>query len=174
MKEITLSIIVAAARNGVIGKDNSLPWHLPEDLRYFKAVTTGKPVVMGRKTFESIGRPLPNRTNIVITRNPEWVAEKVLVVNSLSAAIAEAKKVLSQQDNSAMEVMIIGGAEIYKTALPLADKIYLTWIDRDVDGDAKFPELSPSEWQLISRVSGDPEASEIHEYRIYERKKQAG
>lgn len=174
MSEITISIIVAAARNGVIGKDNQLPWHLPQDLQYFKALTTGKPIIMGRKTFESIGRPLPNRTNIVITRNPEWQHDKLIVCGDLDDAIKQAKEVLSSRDNLSDEVMIIGGAEIYKAALPIADRVYLTQINRDVEGDARFPELSQSEWILDKVQAGENNASEPHEFRVYERKKVNG
>lgn len=169
-----LSIIVAAARNGVIGKNNQLPWHLPQDLKYFRAMTTGKPVIMGRKTFESIGKPLPNRTNIVITRNTDWVHDGVLVANDLSQAVEKAKKVLMQQDNSELEAMIIGGAEIYKSALVIADRVYLTYIDRDVDGDARFPELPSAEWCLTQVQAGEEFASEPHEFRIYDRLRLVG
>lgn len=164
-----LSIIVAAARNGVIGKDNQLPWHLPQDLKYFRAMTTGKPVIMGRKTFESIGKPLPNRTNIVITRNPNWVHDGVLVANDLIEAVEKAKKMLMPKDNSELEAMIIGGAEIYKTALTFVDRVYLTYIDRDVEGDAWFPALSEAEWNLSKVQAGDELASEPHEFRVYDR-----
>lgn len=174
MSEITISIIVAAARNGVIGKDNQLPWHLPQDLQYFKALTTGKPIIMGRKTFESIGRPLPNRTNIVITRNSDWQNDKLIVCGNLADAIAQAKRVLSLKDNLSAEIMIIGGAEIYRAALPIADRVYLTWINRDVEGDARFPELSQSEWILEKVKAGETNAAESHEFRIYERKKVDG
>ena len=173
MNKIKLAIIVAAARNGVIGKDNKLPWHLPQDLKYFKAQTTGKPVIMGRKTFESIGKPLPNRTNIIITRNPDWTHENVLVCRSLADAISEAKKLSNESFSEAQafsEVMIIGGAEIYKTALPLVDKIYLTRIDADVEGDAWFPELLESEWVLSHTQAGEIDATQPHEFRIYDRK----
>lgn len=164
-----LSIIVAAARNGVIGKDNQLPWHLPQDLKYFRAMTTGKPVIMGRKTFESIGKPLPNRTNIVITRNPDWAHDGVLVANDLNDAVEKAKKVLISKDNSQLEAMIIGGAEIYKSALAFVDRVYLTHIECDPEGDAWFPELSSSEWNLSEIKPGDEAASERHEFRIYDR-----
>ena len=174
MNEINLSIIVATARNNVIGKNNQLPWHLPQDLQYFKSKTTGKPVIMGRKTFESIGRPLPNRINIVITRNPDWSHDGVLIASNLADAIEKAKKVLNQQDKSSMEAMIIGGAEIYKTALPLVDRIYLTLINRDLEGDAWFPELSEQDWNLVQSLPGDLNASESHEFRIYQRKRSAG
>jgi dihydrofolate reductase len=169
-----VSIIVAAARNGVIGKDNQLPWHLPQDLKYFRAMTTGKPVIMGRKTFESIGKPLPNRTNIVITRNTNWVHDGVLVVNDLIEAVEKAKKMLMRQDNSELEAMIIGGAEIYKTALTIADRVYLTYIDRDVEGDAWFPILPETEWTLSKVQAGDELAAELHEFRIYDRLHSAG
>jgi dihydrofolate reductase len=165
---MTISIIVATARNGVIGKNNQLPWHLPQDLKYFREKTTGKPVIMGRKTFESIGKPLPNRTNIVITRNHDWSREGVMVVHDLEAAIQVAGNLHNTENQSELEVMIIGGAEIYKSALAIADRVYLTYIDKDVDGDAWFPSLD-SGWNLKSSASG-----EACEFRIYEKEKVAG
>jgi len=164
-----LSIIVATARNRVIGKNNQLPWHLPQDLKYFRSVTMGKPVIMGRKTFESIGKPLPNRTNIVITRNQHWMHEQVIVAQDLIDAVAKAKKVLNEKDNPEMESMIIGGAEIYRSAIAYVDRIYLTLIDRDVDGDAYFPELDQAAWVLTSVKAGESGAPEVHEFRIYDR-----
>jgi dihydrofolate reductase len=137
-----LSLIVARASNGVIGKDNQLPWRLPADLKYFKAVTMGKPIVMGRKTFESIGRPLPGRQNIVVTRNPDFISAGITVVHSVEAAIAAA--------NEAAEIMLIGGTELYTLSLALADRIYLTAIHQDFDGDAHFPALD-SQWLQVSR-----------------------
>jgi dihydrofolate reductase len=139
---MSLSLIVARASNGVIGKDNQLPWHLPADLKYFKAVTMGKPIVMGRKTFQSIGRPLPGRQNIVVTRNPDFDSNGITVVHSVEAAIEAA--------NQVAEIMLIGGTELYKLSLPLVDRIYLTEIHQDFDGDAHFPLLN-SQWQEISR-----------------------
>ncbi|MFB1035373.1 MAG: dihydrofolate reductase, partial [Sinobacterium sp.] len=133
-----LSLIVARASNGVIGKDNQLPWRLSEDLKYFKAVTMGKPVIMGRKTFESIGRPLPGRQNIVVTRNLDFMSAGITVVHSIDAAIAAA--------NEAAEIMLIGGTELYTLSLALADRIYLTAIHQDFDGDAHFPPLA-SQWR---------------------------
>ena len=121
---VALAVIVAVADNGVIGRNNSLPWHLPEDLRYFKRVTLGKPVVMGRKTFESIGRPLPGRANIVITRSHEWSVDGVSVVNSLDDALRLAADIAAL--DGADELMVIGGAEIYTNAIPLAQRLYLT------------------------------------------------
>lgn len=137
------SIIVATSRNRVIGKDNALPWHLPADLKYFKAITMGKPIVMGRKTFESIGRPLPGRQNIVLTRDPEWSAEGVTVVNDVddmarSVAVAD-------------EVMIIGGAQVYDLTMNYVDRLYVTEVECNVDGDAYFPAIDSTIWQEVSR-----------------------
>jgi len=145
---MTVSLIVAMAHNRVIGVDNKLPWHLPADLKYFKSVTLGKPIIMGRKTYESIGRPLPGRTNIVVTRNPDWHADGVTVVASLDEAIAAA--------GDTDEVMIIGGAEIYGAALQAADRLYVTEVDLAVDGDAFFPAIDPALWREAER---DPHAA---------------
>ncbi|OIR06256.1 dihydrofolate reductase type 3 [mine drainage metagenome] len=148
-----ISLIVAAARNGVIGRNNQLPWHLPGDLKYFKGVTLGKPVVMGRKTFQSIGRPLPGRTNVVITRDTGWRAEGVLVAHDVETALALAAGLAAGG-----EVMVIGGAEIFRAALPLATRLYLTEVQADIDGDAFFPHPDPAEWRELSRrqQDGDP------------------
>lgn len=144
---MVLSMIVAKARNGVIGRDNKMPWHLPEDLKYFKRVTMGKPVIMGRKTYQSIGRALPGRLNIVITQNPDFSAEDVRVAASVEEAI-----VLAQQAGGAVEeVMIIGGAQVYRQALARADRLYITEVDVDIEGDACFPELDFNAWSLLSR-----------------------
>lgn len=137
-----LSIIVAVAENGVIGDNNSLLWHISEDLRNFKRITSGHPVVMGRRTFESLGRPLPNRTNVVITRQ-DIAFEGCTVVHSLAEAVA-----MFPADE---EVFIIGGAQIYAEALPLADRFYLTRVGRSYEGDTSFPEWRESDWRLVSR-----------------------
>lgn len=136
--------------NRVIGKDNKMPWHLPADLKRFKALTLGHWVVMGRKTFESIGKPLPGRTNAVITRNPESIdsSSGILVVHSLNAL--ENFKILNT-------IFIIGGAEIYEQTLPMADMLYVTRIDHDFPGDAFFPEIRESDWELIESVKGNTE-----------------
>jgi dihydrofolate reductase len=165
-----LAIIVAAAKNGVIGCNNQLPWHLPQDLKYFKAVTLGKPVIMGRKTYESIGKPLPGRTNIVITRNRNWVAaEGVVVTNSFEQALLEAQKVKSSAPGFSDEVMVIGGAEIYRSALQFADRVYLTRVDVEPQGDAFFGALDEAEWGLKSKVAGDATASVPHDFYVYVR-----
>lgn len=161
-----VALIVAAAANNVIGRDNQLPWHLPQDLKYFKATTLGKPIIMGRKTYESIGRPLPGRPNIVITRNRAWSAAGVNAVASLDEALALATKLVESQE--LQEVMVIGGAEIYKTALPRADRIYLTRIDLSVEGDAWFPAIDEKEWFLVSSQAGE-EGGLPHRFLVYER-----
>ncbi|WP_129713738.1 dihydrofolate reductase [Pedobacter sp. SYP-B3415] len=134
-----VSLIVAMAENRAIGKDNQMLWHLPEDLRHFKKITAQHPVIMGRKTFESIGRALPLRKNIVISRNPHLDIQGVELMNSLDTAIRLAE--------GADEIFVIGGAEIYKQALPLADKLYLTTVHSSFEGDAYFPEVDFSEWE---------------------------
>jgi len=138
------SLIVAVADNGVIGCNNQLPWRISADLKYFKQVTLGKPIIMGRLTYESIGKPLPGRTNIVMTRDTVWQADGVERASDLNQALAIAKKIAD--DSGLEEVMIIGGATIYREALPQADRLYLTRVHTEVDGDAFFPELDLSEW----------------------------
>ena len=155
-----LSLVWAMARNRVIGSNNKLPWHLPEDLKYFKRITMGKPVIMGRKTYDSIGKPLPGRTNIVVTRNSEWSAAGVKTVDSLEAArkLCESIAAIDGID----EAMVIGGAQIYAMALPLADRLYLTEVHADVEGDAVFPEFDRGGWMEVSRE--DFEASGPNHY----------
>jgi dihydrofolate reductase len=132
-----VSLIVAMAQNGVIGRDNALPWRLPEDLKRFKAFTLGKTLLMGRKTYESIGRPLPGRTNLVLTRDRGFLAPGVVVVHSVEEALAHAA------DN---ELVAIGGAEIYRLVLPFARRLYLTHVHADVPGDTYFPDFDPTQW----------------------------
>ena len=143
-----VAMIVATARNGAIGRENTLPWRISGDLQFFKRTTLGKPVVMGRKTFESIGRPLPGRENIVITRNPEWRAEGVTVVSNLEQALQTADAVARR--DGAGEVMVIGGAQIYRQALHHAERLYVTEVDADVEGDAFFPEIG-NDWKIVSK-----------------------
>lgn len=144
-----LALIVAMAENRVIGINNNLPWHLSEDLKYFKRVTLGKPIIMGRKTFESIGRPLPGRTNIVVTRNPDYQAEGIRVVHSIKAAKELADSICFIDGMN--EAMVIGGAELYAQALPEADRIYLTQVHAEVHGDAWFPEFEWNQWRQVAR-----------------------
>ena len=138
-----ISIIVAVAANGIIGGGNSMLWHITEDLRRFKRITSGHPVIMGRKTFEAIGRPLPGRTNVVITRQKDYSHEGVTVVGSLDEALA----MFPHEE----EVFVTGGGQIYAQALPLADKLYLTTVLHDYDGDTRFPTWNRNEWRQVSR-----------------------
>ena len=151
-----ISIVVAMASNGVIGRDNELPWHLPADLQHFKKTTMGKPILMGRKTWESIGRPLPGRTNIVITRDTAYRAEGCVVVNSIDAALEAS----SGQD----EVMVIGGAEFYRQVLPVTDTIYLTRIHATISGDTCFPELNVADWREVERSDHTADEKNPHDY----------
>ncbi len=145
-----ISLIVAMATNRAIGLDNKMPWHLSADLKKFKAITMGSPIVMGRKTYESIGRPLPGRNNIIISRNLDYQQVGCLVFNDINTAIETSSK-------DADEIFIIGGAELYKAVLPLANNLYLTLINQDFKGDTFFPEIDFNAWTEISRedVSDD-------------------
>ncbi len=145
---IDLVLVVARARNGVIGVDGRLPWHLPADLRRFKALTVGKPVIMGRKTFESIGKPLPGRHNIVLTGTADWHAEGVTVASNLAEAIAAAGL---DPRARASEIMVIGGARVYAEALPSATRLELTEVDAAPAGDTHFPPLDPARWRETAR-----------------------
>lgn len=157
-----LSIIVAVAENRVIGRDNQLIWHLPKDLKQFKNLTTGHPIIMGRKTFESIGKPLPNRTSIIISRNTNFAVEGCIVVNSLEDAILEAQKIESE------EAFIIGGAEIYKIAMPLSDKIYLTRVYHNFEGDTFFPVIDLDIWQETKRLINEVDEKNLYEFDFIE------
>jgi len=157
-----VSLIVAVSRNGVIGIDNQLPWHLPEDLKYFKSVTMGKPIIMGRKTFDSIGRPLPGRTNIVITRDSSWQAEGAEVAQTLAQAMTLGRLACANADVD--EAMVIGGEQIYRMTLPAADRLYLTEVQAEVEGDAFFPEFDASDWHQVSEQL--PETTDTHPYRF--------
>ena len=154
-----ISLIVAMAQHRVIGRSNQMPWHLPADLRHFKSVTLGKPVIMGRKTFESIGRPLPGRRNLVITRNSDWQEDGVESVNSLDAALALV--------GDEAEVMIIGGGQLYREALPLAHRLYLTHIDLTVnDADTWFPDYSACRWQTVAEEMHCADEKNPYNYRF--------
>ncbi|KEQ12585.1 dihydrofolate reductase [Endozoicomonas montiporae] len=144
-----IAMIAAVAENNAIGINNKMPWYLPGDLRYFKAVTMGKPIIMGRKTFDSLRKPLPGRTNIVITRDSEWQHDGVKVVHSLTEALALAEDIALINGND--EVMVIGGAQIYEQALDKADRLYLTKVYQSFEGDAFFPEIVESDWLETAR-----------------------
>jgi len=152
----TISLIAAMASNRVIGINNTLPWHLPADFKHFKAITMGKPILMGRKTYESIGHPLPGRTNIIITNNSSYRAEGCHVVNSIDDALA-----LTRDD---AEVMVIGGASFYQQTLPIAQRIYLTVIHHPFDGDAYFVEIADNEWHEVERNDYDADEKNPYPY----------
>ena len=162
-----LSLIVAAAKNRVIGNNNQMPWHLPADFAYFKRVTTGHPIIMGRKTFESIGRPLPGRRNIVVSRNPDFHADGVEVVASLEQAINACK---SRQE--CKDAFVIGGASLYAEALPRVDRIFLTEVDATPVGDTLFPLLDKNQWREITRERREVDEKNIHamEFVVLEQK----
>lgn len=144
---LPVSLIVAATRNQVIGRDNQMPWHLPADLRYFKQRTLGKPIIMGRKTWESLGRPLPGRLNIVISRQTDISLEGAEIFAELKLGLARAQAWAAQQ--GADEVMVIGGGQLYQQALELAQRVYLTRIDLELEGDTFFPILAAQHWQQV-------------------------
>jgi dihydrofolate reductase len=150
-----LSLIVAADRNNLIGRDNQLPWHLPADLAFFKRTTMGAPMLMGRKTWESIGRPLPGRTSIVITRDPHYRTEGAIVVHSIEEALRAA--------GDAPELFVIGGAKLFEDTLPVADRIHLTRINHEFEGDTWFPEIGP-EWREVSREEHGPDDKNPYPY----------
>ena len=153
-----ISMIAAMAHDRVIGKDNQMPWHLPADLAHFKRVTLGKPVLMGRKTFESIGRPLPGRRNLVISRNLDYQAEGIEVVSSVEAALA------LLAGSSVEELMVIGGGHLYAEMLPSADCLYLTRIDLAVEGDTRFPAFDDGQWQRVDCESHPADEKNPHPY----------
>jgi dihydrofolate reductase len=151
-----ISLVVAAATNNAIGKEGKLPWNLPNDLKHFKNVTWGMPVIMGRKTFDSLGKPLAGRKNIVITRQPNWSAEGVVTVKSNDDALFLVK------ETDTKEAMVIGGGEIFKAVFDKANRIYLTRVDAEPEADAYFPVISPNQWKLVSQK--DYEADEKNAY----------
>jgi dihydrofolate reductase len=160
-------LVVAVADNGVIGRDGAMPWHLPADLRHFKRLTTGKPVIMGRKTFESIGKPLPGRHNIVLTRDSAWRAEGVTIAPNLAEAIAAAGL---DPRARADEIMVVGGAQIYAEAMPIATRIELTRIHVSPDGDTRFPDPDPTQWREVARIPhGAEDDAPAHDFLTYVR-----
>ncbi len=158
-----ISLVVAASANDVIGVRGELPWHLPKDFKYFKAVTMGKPILMGRKTWESIGRPLPGRRNIVLTRDPAFASDGAVTVHSVTAGIAAA--------DDANELMVIGGGEIYRLFLEQAVRVYLTRVHTEVDGDTLFPALTAADWSLTSSElhKADEQHAFDFEFQVYDR-----
>lgn len=165
-----IAIIAAIAENNAIGINNNMPWHLPDDLRYFKIITMNKPIIMGRKTFDALGKPLPGRTNIVVTRDKQYNHEGIRVTHSLKEAISLAEHIGQAEGSS--ELMIIGGAEIYRQALSKANKLYLTRIYQSFAGDAFFPILAENEWKEVSRQDHgvNDNCNLAHSYLVLEKR----
>jgi dihydrofolate reductase len=161
-----ISLVVAASENNAIGKNNQLLWHLPNDLKFFKNTTWGSVVIMGRKTFESVNKPLPGRINIVITKQPNWNAENVTTAASLEDALLKAT------ETNCKEIYIIGGGEIYKQSLSIADKVYLTRVHTQIDGDTFFPVLNENQWIMISdeKFEADEKHQFGYSFQLFERK----
>jgi len=161
---LNISIIVATSKNNVIGVNNQLPWHLPADLKYFKSLTNGHSIIMGRKTYDSIGRPLPNRENIIITRDKNYSSVELVIKHSIEEAI--------QHCNGQEEVFIIGGSEIYGQSIPLANKLYITEVLHDFEGDTFFPEINEQEWKMISsnKFYSDEKHAFDYSFQVWERR----
>lgn len=166
-----ICIVVAASKNNVIGRDNGLPWRLKGDMQFFKRVTMGHPLVMGRKTFDSIGKPLPGRKTIVVTTQTDWAHEGVLVAHSLADALSMAEQQSSEMGVS--KIMLVGGAQLYRQALPQCDRLYLTQVDAVIDGDAFFPELDYSEWEEESSERVDADSSNEYAFSMLQLKRKA-
>lgn len=166
---LSLSVIAAHGDNGVIGRDNAMPWHLPADFKYFKATTLGKPIIMGRKTWDSLGRPLPGRLNLVVSRQPGLALAGAEVFPSLDAAVERAQH--WAQEHGAGEVMLIGGAQLYALGLPIADRLYLTRVELSPEGDTWFPAFDPQVWE---KVSSEPhpaaDGKPAYHFEVWERR----
>lgn len=159
-----IALIWAMSRNGVIGRGNRLPWRLPREMRFFMVTTMGKPVIMGRRTFESMKTPLSGRTNIVVTRNVDFCAQGVKIANDLPSALALAEAQCAADGGD--EIMVAGGADIYRLALPMATRLYMTTIEADVEGDTFFPEIDFEQWREVSRDSFAADAANSYPYSI--------
>lgn len=168
---IRIAMIAGVAENGVIGSDQTIPWRIPSDMAFFKRTTMGKPVVMGRKQYETVGKPLPGRTNIVVTRQAGYQPDGVLVVHDLASAIEQAKAIAAA--DGADEVMIIGGGEIYAQALPLADRLYISHVDLQPEGDVVFPAFAHEDWAVVDLPEVVPSERDEATYRVkvYDRRR---
>jgi len=171
---MTISLIAAMAQNRIIGQNRpdgrpDLPWHLPDDFAYFKQKTSGHAIIMGRKSLDALGKPLPKRTNIVLTRNPDFRFDGVTVVGTLADALATAEQ--AEADHQQPEIFVIGGAEIYTLALPVATRIYLTEVQRTYEGDAAFPEFDKTDWREVSRQHhpADDRHEAAFDFVVYEK-----
>ena len=161
---IKIAMIVGVAENGVIGNDQTIPWRIPSDMQFFKRTTMGKPIIMGRKQFETVGRPLPGRSNIVVTRQQGYQPDGVLVVSNLEAALAEACQIAAR--DGVDEVMIIGGGEIYAQMLDRADRLYISHIALHPPGDVRFPSIDPAVWTVVAEPEVTPDPRDEAPYRV--------
>ncbi|WP_449536640.1 dihydrofolate reductase [Ferdinandcohnia sp. Marseille-Q9671] len=161
-----ISLLLAMDKNQLIGKDNDLPWRLPADLAYFKRVTMGHPIIMGRKTYDSIGRPLPGRENIIVTRDKTYHAEGCKVIHSI-------EEIVTLSENTEQELFVIGGAEIFKEILPYSDRLYITEIEEEFEGDTYFPAFDKADWKVISKEKGIKDEKNQYDYTflVYEKVK---
>lgn len=161
---VRVAMIAGVAENGLIGVEGTIPWRIPSDMAFFKRTTMGKPIVMGRKQYESVGRPLPGRTNLVVSRQPGYQPEGVIVINDLDAAIDHA--IAIAEADRADEAMIIGGGEIYAAAMPRADRLYISHVALAPAGDVRFPVIDPAVWQLVEEPAVEPSPRDEAAYRI--------
>lgn len=167
---VKIAMIAAVAENGVIGANQAIPWRIPSDMAYFKRTTMGKPIVMGRKQFETVGKPLPGRTNIVVTHRRDYRPDGVIVMNDLDAAIVRAKTIA--EADGVGEVMILGGGEIYRQAMPLADRLYISHVALSPDGDVTFPAIDPDHWRVVDEpaVPASEKDAAAFRVKVYERR----
>ncbi len=170
---IAIALIAAVAQNGIIGAGNDIPWRIPSDFRHFKRTTMGKPMVMGRKQFESVGRPLPGRANIVVTRQRDYARDGVIVVPDLETGFATAREIAAR--DGVDEIMVIGGGEIYRQAMPHADRLYISHIDLAPEGDVAFPTIDAAQWPVVRELDVPRSPSDPASYRVlvYERARPA-
>lgn len=168
---VRIAMIAGVAENGVIGSEQTIPWRVPSDMAFFKQTTMGKPIVMGRKQFETVGRPLPGRANIVVTRQKDYHPEGVMVVHSVDAAIAEARRIA--EADGVDEIMIIGGGELYAQLIARADRLYISHIDLAPAGDVLFPAITPEQWVVVDlpEVAPSPRDEASYRVKVYERRK---
>jgi dihydrofolate reductase len=168
---VRIAMIAGVAENGVIGSDQTIPWRVPSDMAFFKRMTMGKPIVMGRKQFETVGKPLPGRTNIVITRQRGYQPEGVLVFHDVETALEQARRIA--QADGVDEIMIIGGGELYAQLMERADRLYITHIDLHPAGDVRFPAIAPEQWAVIDlpEVTPSPRDEASYRVKVYERRR---
>ena len=168
---IGIAMIAGVAENGVIGSDQTIPWRVPSDMAFFKRTTMGKPIVMGRKQFETVGKPLPGRANIVVTRQQDYQPEGVEVFHDIEAAIERARVIAAVE--SVDEIMIIGGGELYTQLIDRADRLYITHIDLAPDGDVRFPAIAPEQWSVVDlpEVAPSPRDEATYRVKVYERRR---